>query len=248
VPHSSLRSRRRDDPARTEVVATPAGVVRTITRLGEHDRDRYGAVVAAVTPAVERALGDGVVANRARSIPRRVALEPWGAARRRYARSIASTAAGPWRAAFIGDVRDCYGSIDPAVVERALRSVGAPGQPVEAIVAVLRRFGDHGVHGLPVGPEPSAVLANAVLASVDRALKAEIGGPSFRWVDDVVVFTHDRREARRAAATFSRALDALGLEPHPVKCRVVGDPHALLGALLRRSVTEGPARGMMRAP
>ena len=244
----SPRSRWRDDPIRTEVFSRPGGGVRTITHLDARSRRRYGIAVAAVTPRVERALADGVVANRARSTPTDVALEPWAAARRRYAHSMASTAAGPWRAAFVGDVRDCYGSIDPPVVDRALREIGVAQQPIERIVEVLRRFDDHGVRGLPIGPEPSAVLANAVLASVDRSLMGEFGTPSFRWVDDIVVFARDRREAWRAAATFARTLDALGLQAHPTKCRVVVDPDALLEGVSRRSIATGSARGMMRPP
>jgi len=244
----SPRSGWRDESIRTEIVSRPGGGVRTITHLGERSRHRYGAAVGAVTPVVERALAEAVVANRARSTSTGVVLEPWAAARRRYAHSIASTAAGPWRAAFVGDVHDCYGSIDPPIVDRALRELGVPPQPIERIVRVLRRFDDHGVRGLPIGPEPSAVLANAVLASVDRALMGEFGTPSFRWVDDIVVFAHDRRGARRAAATFARTLDAIGLQAHPAKCRVVVDPDTLLEGVSRRSVGTGSARGMMRPP
>lgn len=245
---TSSRSGWREDPIRTEVVPARPGATRTITHLGEHDRRRYEVAVAAVIPDVERVLGAGVVANRARPTPVGVALEPWGVARRRYARSIATAAAGPWRAAFVGDVHDCYGSIDPSIAERSLRSIGASGGSIERVGAILRRLEDRGVRGLPVGPEPSAVLANAVLASVDRALAAAVCRPAFRWVDDVVVFAHDRREARTAAATFARALDALGLEAHPEKCRIVRDPGALRAVVSGRSATRGPARGMMRPP
>ncbi|MGZ8613087.1 MAG: RNA-directed DNA polymerase [Actinomycetota bacterium] len=235
------RSRWRDDPIRFEVVATSGGVARTIVHLSDRDRRGYDAAVSAVTPAVERALGDGVVANRARSTPIGVVLEPWGAARRRYARSIASAAAGPWRAAFIGDVRDCYGSIGPPIVERALRNLGAPEQPIEHIVGILRRLEERGVRGLPVGPHPSAVLANAALVSVDRDLGEATSGPAFRWVDDVVVLAMDRPGARHAAATFTRALDTLGLTSHPAKCRIVDDLQSMLTTSCRPSVAGGPA-------
>lgn len=245
---TSARSGWREDPIRTEIVPAQPGATRTITHLGEHDRRRYEVVVAAVIPDVERALGAGVVANRARPDPGGVALEPWDVARRRYARAIATAAAGPWRAAFVGDVHDCYGSIDPSIAERSLRSIGASRGSIERIDAVLRRLEGRGVRGLPVGPEPSAVLANAVLASVDRALAATVCRPALRWVDDVVVFAHDRREARMAAATFALALDALGLAAHPGKCRIVNDPGALLAVVSGRSATRGPARGMMRPP
>ena len=139
------------------------------------------------------------------------------------------------RSAFVGDVRDCYGSITHGEVSRALRCIGAHEDDVRAVVEMLRGFEERGVHGLPIGPQPSAVLANAVLAPVDRAVAGAVDGPVLRWVDDVVAFATDRQRARRAADVFGQTLVELGLAPHEGKSMTIDDPRALRSAGARPS-------------
>jgi hypothetical protein len=88
------------------------------------------------------------------------------------------------------------------------------------------------------------VLANAVLASVDEAVARAAGAPVFRWVDDLVVVSDDRRGAVAAATAFARSLAALGLEPNPAKTRVVDDPASALCAASVASGAHGSERGM----
>lgn len=243
-----LRSMERpDDPVRIEVISKPGGGSRTLAHLGERDRRRYDAVVAAVTPEVERALTAGVVANRARVTDERLELEPWTLARRRFVRSLSAATKGPSRAAFVGDVHDCYGSITPATVERALHMLGVAPGPIERLATLLRNFESRGVRGLPIGPYPSAVLANAVLAPVDDALSESASGPIFRWVDDVVVFAHGSSAARRTWHCFDRALGALGLSANDAKCHLVDDPIAVLAGAAKTCISSTSRRGMMRA-
>ena len=230
---------RPDDAIRFELVSKSCGGSRSLIHLGDHDRRRYEAAVASVIPAIERALTRGAVANRARLAPLGIELEPWRLARRRYVRSLRAASKGPSRAAFVGDVRDCYGSITPATVERALHVAGASSGHVERVAALLHNFELRGVRGLPIGPPPSAVLANAVLAPVDDALGEAADGPAYRWVDDVVVFTRNAAAGRRTAAAFDRALEALGLSANAQKCTIVDDPSMLLPRAAR-SPYHGP--------
>src|SRR5205807_804496 len=103
------------------------------------------------------------------------------------------------------DVRRCYPSITPGTVAGALEELGACGEDVRAVVALLDRFQEEGVSGLPVGPDPSAVLANAVLASVDRTLE-RLGCRHVRWVDDVWASARDADHARSALDRLRLAL------------------------------------------
>ena len=161
----------------------------------------------------------------------RTILEPWTMARARYERAVRAAGSGRGRAWFVGDVADCYGSITPPVVGRALRSMGVDPSLTGRIERMLRSFEERGVRGLPVGPAPSAVLANAVLASVDDAVARAAGSPVLRWVDDVVVVGACPARARAAEETYERSLRALGLRPHPVKTGVVeGRPDMPLAA------------------
>jgi hypothetical protein len=223
----ALRSDGSTEEIGTIEIAKAGGGIRTLTVLGPRDLRRYEAAVAALLPTVERFLGDVAVANRSRPVAGGLRLEPWSRARDRYRRRIASAATGPFRAAFVGDVRDCYGSITHGEVARALRRLGAHEVGVRTLVETLRGFEERGVRGLPVGPQPSAVLANAVLAPVDRAVAGAVDGPVLRWVDDIVAFAIDGQGARRAAEVFERTLAELGLVPHEGKSMTIDDPRAV---------------------
>jgi hypothetical protein len=211
----------REGALHIEVVAKPGGS-RSIVRLDEIDRLAYQAAVVPAVGRIERSLSGGVFANRAVITPAGLTLSSWRHARRRYRRAL-ETSAGRARAAFVGDVRDCYGSITPAAVARGLRRAGVPGAIADRIDVVLRSFQDRGVRGLPIGPEPSAVLANLVLSPLDEVVARTAGAAVLRWVDDVVVPTAGRRQAERARASFVAALLDLGLAPQDRKCRVLDD-------------------------
>jgi hypothetical protein len=238
---------RPDEAIRSQVIAKPGGGTRMLTHLGDRDRRLFDDAVAAVAPAVERGLAIGVMANRARTRAPGVELQPWAGARRRFRREVAAAARAS-KALFVGDVADCYASIPAAAVERALADLGVGADDVARVCDVLRSFEERGVRGLPVGPAPSAVLANAVLVPVDRALREAADGPVFRWVDDVVAFASDRRAAERIAAAFHRTLEEAGLLAHPTKCRVSLDPTDILAGVSPASGAHRRGRGMMRRP
>jgi hypothetical protein len=195
---------------RVELVAKPGGGHRAITHLDPDDAATYRRLVADVAPGVEAALGPRVLANRVAGAGLR--LQDWGEAHRRWRRAL-STSGGAW---LMTDVRDCYASIRPPVVVSAL-------DPIEAASAEIGAFlGAFGTSsGLPVGPDASAVLANAVLAGGDRALAAA-GLRHLRWVDDLAIRVDGRREALRALDIVWRALHPLGLEPNEAKIRLLG--------------------------
>jgi hypothetical protein len=175
------------------------------------DEAAYLELVARVAPALERRLEPAVVANRVAAAP--LVLEDWRTARARWRRAVGTGARG---LRVHVDVADCYDSISAEVVATSLRAAGADPR---ALVRLLHELADHGVPGLPVGPEPSAVLANAVLGRVDLAVAAA-GVPHVRWVDDIVAFVPGRRSARRVTDAVRRELDALGLRPNEAKTRI----------------------------
>jgi hypothetical protein len=192
--------------------ARPGGGVRLMVDLEPTDDVVYRALVARASAALERSLGPAVVANRVVGAP--LVLEDWRVAHARWRAVIGRPAARGVRVHV--DVADCYGSIRPEVVAASLRAAGAEPR---ALVRLLHELADHGVPGLPIGPEASAVLANVVLAPVDLALAAA-GAPHARWVDDVVAFAPDRRRAMDVTAVVRRELDALGLRLNEGKTRI----------------------------
>ena len=219
---------------RFELAGTRTGGVRRLVRLGADDAAGFARAVGVATPAIERSLGPEVLANRAgRGLG---ALAPWPVARRTWRAEVERQLRDRRHGiVLVADVRDCYASIGSAAVLDALRAAGVRRRDVAEIVAWLTWFGDAGIAGLPVGPAPSAVLANAVLASGDRALR-QTGAPFLRWVDDVVTFTEDRGRAVAALDALRRSLGRAGLDLHTAKTRIVTEReearHLLLGGRL----------------
>jgi hypothetical protein len=174
-----------------------------------------------------------------------ITLSPGGLpdARRAWHRAVAATT-GPGVVAIRSDVRDCYASITPSAVEAGLRDADADPAARARIVEMLRSMQRDGVRGLPVGPAPSAILADAVLAIGDRAV-VQGGGRIVRWVDDVVITADDRPTALRSFDAWRRALGPLGLVPHEGKTIV----HARIvsGAAPGSALSPAP-HGMMRPP
>jgi len=206
-----------------------AGGVRVLTLLGPAAREEYLALVAHVAPAIESALSDRVVAHRVARCeddPPKLSLRPWRIERRAFALRLRDLLAGASTIA-IADVRRCYASISPSTVERVLGELGV-GSASE-VGAFLSRIEHAGGRGLPVGPEASAVLANAVLARADEALHAA-GVAHLRWVDDVVIAAAGPTDAERAVAVLADAVAELGLRLNERKTRI-GTPDGGVGVV-----------------
>lgn len=198
----------------------------------------YRAAVEPLVPAIEGALGPEVLANRARGRGQAptTRLEPWRPARDAWRRALTSgLAEDPGRALVVADVRRCYDSIRPDVLAGGLVALGATHGEASDVRAILDRLGEP---GLPVGPEPSAILANAVLCALDQAMR-EADVPYRRWVDDVVAFTGSRRAALGALDALRRAMDRVGLEPNASKTAVLADHERIRDHLLGRRPSTG---------
>ena len=219
-----------------------SGGSRMIARLSNDLASDYRRAVAPVIPRVEATFRRAVVAERVAvrpSLPEPeivpTDLRDARARCRARARSLARAFPGP---VILADVRACYTSIAPVVVERQLGSIGC-GAEARRVRDVLERFGQLGVRGLPVGPRPSAVLANAVLAHVDEEI-VSTGARHLRWVDDLAIFADDRLTEAILARVVD-ALGALGLSLAEEKC-AIGDLSATrFGRSLVGPPRPGPA-------
>jgi hypothetical protein len=198
---------------RVAFLSKPNGAHRRLAVLDPTVHARYRMAVAQVAGPVERALGHEVTGSRCVATGRRLALEPWRRARRRHVRRVAS-----WRCGVVRlDVRNCFASMSFEVVEEALARTRVARPAGQAVLDLLRAFEADGIAGLPVGPEPSAVLANAVLASADRSLRM-LGLRFVRWSDDVTVAVAGG-DPRAVAEAWTAALAPLGLRPAHEKTR-----------------------------
>jgi hypothetical protein len=207
-------------PVTFESIPKPSGV-RLITHLSGPIAVEYRHAVAPTIPGVEASLTGAVVAERVASTygpggPRIVPTDPQNARCRARVRARALSASNPGPV-ILADVRTCYRSIAPPVVERCVRSLGL----VEAAVPVrdvLERLAERGVPGLPIGPRASIVLANAVLSRIDREIDA-VGAFHLRWVDDLAIFAGDG-DPERILLRVAEALDRLGLSLAEEKCAI----------------------------
>lgn len=211
-------------PLGWRAVPKPSGGTRRLVLLDPEDELAFARVVVGIAPTIRRAFGAESHANRfAGWDPRHgLLLEPWRQARQRWHGELRRLGSRG-RCGAVTDVRACYGSIPPGVVEHRLRVLGAPQDGIDEIGSWLRAFRDAGVDGLPVGPVASAVLADIVLAAGDHALRST--GASFaRWVDDVAIFAPDRRARAVALDALRGAWTSLGLEMHEQKTVLLEDP------------------------
>jgi len=190
----------------------PGGGDRWLARLEPRDARTFHRLLLPLVPRIERSIGPTSYAVRAAADG---GVRPWPAARSAWRRAVRrSIVQPPSSIVIVSDVRDCY----PSVGERALETVGCWGE----LGSFLQALADAGVRGLPVGPEPSAIIANGVLAHADRAAAAA-GCRPIRWVDDVVFAAAGRRPAIRAFDAWRRGLAELGLEAHDGKTRMFTD-------------------------
>ena len=189
---------------------------------------RYLAMVASVAPGIESALSPSVLANRvagSSTDPPTLRLAPWRAERAAFGAGLRHL--GTESACLVfADVRDCYGSIGPEAVVASLIRLRCDRAAAEIVGAFLGGLGRDGARGLPVGPDASAVLANAVLALVDDTM-GRAGVRHLRWVDDVVASVGGPAEADRVLQLVRASLARVGLELNESKTRVVVDPGAI---------------------
>jgi hypothetical protein len=217
-------------------VPKPCGGVRWLTRLDPADDDAYRSAVTPLVGRIERSLGQEVLSTRAVIAGSRWGSAPWQPARVAWRALIrAAIAAAPRGTMFVvTDVRDCYGSIAPETIASLL------GPAANDAVALLDRFRDEGVRGLPIGPAASAVLANAALGELDASLRAA-GISHVRWVDDVVAWGA-RADVRGALRSLRIAAGAVGLELHEAKTILLEAPDDAR-AVLRSRTPSGPVGG-----
>jgi len=190
---------------RLERWTSSSGVRRWLTRLEPHEARAYALAVRVAFPHLE----PGPRSFAAPAGPGRA----WRAARRSWQRTVEDETS---RAGLVvvSDVASCFPSIGPAAIRMAARRAGGNPDP---LLAQLGRLHEAGVRGIPVGPEPSAWVGEAVLSIADeRARRAGI--PPIRWVDDVV-FAGDGDTVRRAALAWTQALAELGLRENDAKRR-----------------------------
>jgi len=117
------------------------------------------------------------------------------------------------------DIADFYNQIYHHTVENQLISAGLPNQAVKWIIGLLESTTAGVSRGVPVGPHPIHLIAEATLIPVDNSL-VSAGIRFIRYADDIIVFCKSGREAKTALSTIATVLDKqqrLTLQRHKTK-------------------------------
>jgi len=125
------------------------------------------------------------------------------------------------------DLRQFFDTIDQERLIDLIAEEISDGRVLQLVRDMLRAGVMEGggwkptLTGVPQGGVASPLWSNIFLTPFDRQMTAE-GFRLTRWADDFVVLCQTREEAQRALAVAERFLrEALGVELHPQKTRVV---------------------------
>jgi Reverse transcriptase (RNA-dependent DNA polymerase) len=208
-----ISRRARPDPIQSFLGPKPRGGWRTFAILSPRDEWTWTALAGRVAHILERRLDPRVAANRTVAVTDGWRLEDLAAARRR-ARGVAPTRGLLLRT----DVEDFYGSITPPILVRALADLGVTRQDSRLAGRMIEGWTESGSRGLPIGPVGSAVLANAVLTSVDSGLSSLHFA---RWVDDYLIAVTSERAMAGILDWLDTSLDQLHLRRSISKTEVL---------------------------
>ncbi|MGH2738896.1 MAG: RNA-directed DNA polymerase [Actinomycetota bacterium] len=212
---SSIRAR--TDPIASTLIPKSSTGHRIMATLSQQDARTWERLVAEVATPIEGRLSRTVLANRVHKGLGGWRLQAVGPAlrqARRRAAHLARTSPLIVRT----DVTEFYPAVTPSVLARSLRDIGAGRTEASLAADMLDGWGSDGYAGLPIGPDPSAVLANAVLWSVDMAIE---GWPWLRWVDDYFLAAVSDQHAEQAIEKLEASLDRLGLKRSVGKTDIV---------------------------
>src|SRR5580693_5631380 len=124
------------------------------------------------------------------------------------------------------DLRDFFGSADHEKLLTLVAQRVADGRVLRLIQAMLKA-GSYGKgrlfpteRGTPQGGVVSPLLSNILLTPFDQEMRRK-GYQLTRYADDWVATCESAAEARAAVAAALRILNALGVQLHPQKTRIV---------------------------
>jgi hypothetical protein len=223
----------RVDPVRTYRIPKPSGGTRRMAVLSPADDAAWHRIGGAAVTAVEPLLGDRVLASRVLRAGSSWRAEPLRRALQRARLASARLGRGT---PFVlrTDVESCYPSTDPSVAAASLRTCQVDRRVALRAADMLEGWGSEGYGGLPIGPPASAVLANAVLAGVDRQLQDLT---FLRWVDDYLVAVRSERHVAEVLERLDLALQRVGLRRSAPKTTLLEGDRSIpwLGTLSGRA-------------
>ncbi|CAG9243852.1 RNA-directed DNA polymerase [Paraburkholderia caribensis] len=103
---------------------------------------------------------------------------------------------GEYRYVLSTDISDFYNQIYLHRVGNAIESATGDRNAGLQIEQFITRLNNKASQGIPIGPAPSVVLAEAVMIDVDQHIQS-MGLDHVRYVDDIRIFADSRKELER---------------------------------------------------
>jgi hypothetical protein len=196
---------------------------RPMIHLDPLDSVVYHAVTGRFIRQIEHALDrDHVLSARAVGADRSWQLEKhWIATNDRRSRSESLLDAQPHGALVAIDIANYFPSVQRDLVARVLSLLPLP-PPTLAFLMIwfLRLARNWSVPGLPIGPEASSVIGNALLMSADAVLRTR-PAEFLRYMDDTWVFLPNSYGSNDVIAAYEEHCSSLGLELNAEKTKIL---------------------------
>ena len=117
------------------------------------------------------------------------------------------------------DIASYYPTVEIERLRSVLQDFGCLGRAALLILKMFRQWQlRDGLHGIPIGPEVSAIIGNFFLHPVDRLLEAK-GYEHLRWCDDILIFGPTVASCQGSLALLDEALSDLRLTRSAQKTR-----------------------------
>ena len=104
------------------------------------------------------------------------------------------------------DIADFYNQIYHHTVENQLIESSFPNQGTKWLIALLESTTAGVSRGIPIGPHPIHLIAEATMIPIDNSFKMN-GLEFIRYADDILVFCDSEKSARFALAQIASVLD-----------------------------------------
>ncbi len=104
------------------------------------------------------------------------------------------------------DINDFYNQIYHHVIENQLIASHFPNQVIKWILKLLESTTVGVSRGVPVGPHPIHLIAEASMIPIDNSLMQQ-GINFIRFVDDIIIFCETDKKAKNNLLTISNVLD-----------------------------------------
>lgn len=212
------------------------GKLRQLSVLGCRDLVAYSSASARIASKTDRQLSPRVYSCLLNVGPPRWTLHPHGKWHAKFrSSSIALLRSGSCSAMRVEDIENYFGSVSLPVLIEFLAKSGCERRAIQTVARLLGTWQCAGLAGLPVGPDASRLLGNALLLPLDLAIRS-LGVEHRRWMDDSLVFGETIGECGEAVDAARDALSRLRLKFSAKKSLIFEDRKEAIAHIQERLI------------